>query len=86
MCRQLASSLVPRLSPSFPLLAVRLRELYCKRQKAGRGLGNEARQLVRMRKKTQEASDWRAKTKASSGNSESGEQRRQVNGGKSETG
>ena len=31
-------SLVPRPSPSFPLLAV----LYCKQQEAGRGPGNEA--------------------------------------------
>ena len=32
-------SLVPSPTPSFPSLAVR----YCKRRKAGRGTGNEAR-------------------------------------------
>ena len=34
-------SLVPSPTPSFSSLAVRLR--YCKRRKAGRGTGNEAR-------------------------------------------
>ena len=85
VCRQLANSLIPRLSPSFPSLAVRLRELYCKWRKAGRGLGNEARQLVRMRKKAEEAWDWLAKMKASSGNSESGEWKCQVDGERSES-